>query len=215
MDINPAGTHYATAGKDRTIRIYDEETQKLSLKLNPSSYGSLGHNNRIFAVKFNPEDPNVLLSGSWDGCIGFWDLRDKSAYGMVQGTEISGDALDIKNNRILTGSYRKENQLELWDYINRKKLRNIYWENDHNPKNALIYGCQFSKKDDKTILAGCCGLDQVRCFDPDNGYKYFGTSGDYKHKIYSVDFANNKDLFAYCGSDGYVHTVKLLSEVLN
>jgi len=34
-----------------------------------------GHSNRIFCVKFHPNDPNVLLSGGWDTTIQIWDTR--------------------------------------------------------------------------------------------------------------------------------------------
>jgi WD40 repeat protein len=37
--------------------------------------GELGHINRVFAVKFDKEDENLLISGGWDNNIKVWDLR--------------------------------------------------------------------------------------------------------------------------------------------
>jgi len=31
--------------------------------------GASGHSNRIFAVKFDHDDPNLLVSGGWDSTV--------------------------------------------------------------------------------------------------------------------------------------------------
>lgn len=214
MDMDYDGSNVATAGKDRTVRVYDEEKQELKIEMSPGILNEIGHSNRIFSVKFDPENRNLLLSAGWDNNLIFWDLRDKKAIEAIGGTSVSGDTIDIKNGKILVGSYRDEDQLELYDLGKRKKIRDIYWEDTYNPKNVLIYGCQFSKNNDHSILAGCCGLDEVRVFDPDNDYKHFGTTGDFHHKVFSVDFANNSDMFCYCGSDGHVHIVNMKAELV-
>ena len=55
LDYNPNGTAFATAGKDNVIRIYDEETKKVSRELNSIKWHKPGHNNRIFSVKFKKD----------------------------------------------------------------------------------------------------------------------------------------------------------------
>lgn len=57
---------------------------------------TLGHANRVFAIKFLPE-PNLFISGGWDGNILFWDLRERKAYASIHGPNLTGDALDYKN----------------------------------------------------------------------------------------------------------------------
>ena len=58
----------ATAGRDAHVRIYDETTKSLALVLKEK--GELpGHSNRIFSVKFNKADPNMLVSGGWDNTL--------------------------------------------------------------------------------------------------------------------------------------------------
>jgi COMPASS component SWD3 len=66
LDYNAKGTLFATAGKDCVIRVYDEETKSVKHHLEGVSWHKPGHNNRLFGLRFSPDDPNVLLSGGWD-----------------------------------------------------------------------------------------------------------------------------------------------------
>lgn len=68
IDFNPEGTLLATAGKDRFVRIYDETTKAMAFKMKEGG-GLYGHSNRIFCVKFNPADPNIVVSGGWDRTV--------------------------------------------------------------------------------------------------------------------------------------------------
>ena len=53
LDYNPDGNLLAVAGKDTTIKIYDEATKSLAVSMK-SLGDNTGHSNRIFSVKFNP-----------------------------------------------------------------------------------------------------------------------------------------------------------------
>ena len=66
IDYANDGTFFATAGKDNIVRIYDEVTKKTSHNLKGELRHKKGHNNRIFSVKFKPENPVILASGGWD-----------------------------------------------------------------------------------------------------------------------------------------------------
>ena len=66
LDSNPNGTAFASAGKDNIIRVYEEETKKMTHSLSAIKWHKQGHNNRIFSVKFKKDDQNVLVSGGWD-----------------------------------------------------------------------------------------------------------------------------------------------------
>jgi|TARA_B110001450_G_C17586483_1_gene467158 WD40 repeat protein len=53
IDYNHEGNLLATAGKDKYIRLYDEQTKSIVLRMKES--GELpGHSNRIFCVRFDP-----------------------------------------------------------------------------------------------------------------------------------------------------------------
>ena len=76
MDFNSTGTVLAAAGRDLHIRIFDETTKSLAMTIKEK--GDLpGHSNRIFALKFNPIDENVLCSAGWDNTVQVNDLRAK------------------------------------------------------------------------------------------------------------------------------------------
>lgn len=36
-----------------------------------------GHGNRIFCLKFNPMNENMILSGGWDNTVCINDIREK------------------------------------------------------------------------------------------------------------------------------------------
>ena len=66
VDYSPEGKNFCTGGKDNILRIYDEETKQVVHKLTGQKWTTHGHNNRIFSVKYKPDDPNIIVSGSWD-----------------------------------------------------------------------------------------------------------------------------------------------------
>jgi WD40 repeat protein len=58
----------ATAGKDKYIRLYDEQTKSIVLKMKEN--GELpGHSNRVFCVRFDPLSQHLLASGGWDNTV--------------------------------------------------------------------------------------------------------------------------------------------------
>lgn len=68
IDYSNDGTLLATAGKDKFVRLYDEQTKSLVLKMKERKE-LCGHSNRIFCVKFDPNDSNKVVSGGWDNTV--------------------------------------------------------------------------------------------------------------------------------------------------
>lgn len=106
LDYNMLGSQFAVAGKDFHVRVYDEDTKSVLVDFLPADWNQPGHSNRVFSVKFLPDEPNVLISCAWDSNMLIWDMREKRSVGVIYGPNCSGDSLDFKNNIILTGSYR-------------------------------------------------------------------------------------------------------------
>ena len=70
VDYRPDGQLFATAGKDQAVRVYDESTKTLVSTLKGGmAQVTPGHSNRVFSLKFNPDDPNLLVSGGWDNTV--------------------------------------------------------------------------------------------------------------------------------------------------
>ena len=67
-----------------------------------------GHSNRIFCVRFDPQNSNMLSSGGWDNTVQIYDIRKKGPVGSIYGPHICGDAIDYYNDgfTLMTGSYR-------------------------------------------------------------------------------------------------------------
>jgi ECF sigma factor/WD domain, G-beta repeat len=62
---SPGGKRIATAGEDRTVRVWDSKSGEEMLTLK-------GHTNIVRCVKFSP-DGHRLFSGGWDRTIRTWD----------------------------------------------------------------------------------------------------------------------------------------------
>lgn len=68
------GNKFVTGGSDCKIRLYD--CGKMSKPPTTLEAGSVPvHSNRVFGVKFHPNDPNAMYSGGWDKLVLQWDLR--------------------------------------------------------------------------------------------------------------------------------------------
>ncbi|KAJ1496403.1 WD40-repeat-containing domain protein, partial [Baffinella frigidus] len=96
LDYRFDGLKFATAGSDYKLRIYDESTKSLQATLT-GGYGRTksGHSNRVFSVKFSPDDDNVVLSAGWDNTVQIWDIRMDSPVRSCFGCHVTGDALDL------------------------------------------------------------------------------------------------------------------------
>ena len=89
-----------------------------------------GHSNRVFCVRFNHHNGNVLASGGWDNTVQIYDIRRKGPCMSIYGPHICGDAIDFYKDSytLLTGSYRQDDVLELWDIRKKdERVRLIDW----------------------------------------------------------------------------------------
>ena len=109
MDYDKTGEHFATAGRDFNVRIYDESTKSVDTVLKAAHWNSRGHSNRVFAVKFIED--NLLISGGWDSVIHIWDIRTSETVRSIYGPHIAGDALDYQKGVILSGSHNAKDQI--------------------------------------------------------------------------------------------------------
>ncbi|XP_072263360.1 uncharacterized protein [Pyxicephalus adspersus] len=132
LDYSMDGSVFATAGKDRHIRLYDSHTNEIqNILMAPDFYEydlslTSGHTRRIFALRFHPSEYHVFLTGGWDDSIKIWDKRmAKEARSVIHGPHICGPAIDIRNNYILTASWVARNALQLWDLRTASLVQDI------------------------------------------------------------------------------------------
>jgi len=72
-------------------------TRKLVRELNGYATGLPGHSSRVFTVKFDKDNENIMISGGWDKTVQIWDLREGGPVRSLLGPLICGDALDISD----------------------------------------------------------------------------------------------------------------------
>ncbi|XP_035259897.1 U5 small nuclear ribonucleoprotein 40 kDa protein-like isoform X2 [Anguilla anguilla] len=164
MSISSSGEIAATGGSDSVVHLYDLHTQQRVLTCSASANKSImdGHRFRIFAVNFHPEREREFISGGWDNSIQFWDTRQQHSVRMLLGPHVCGDSLQINpvTNQILSGSWRKDKALEIFDYDSCQKIS----EGPNDPHGqSRIYTCHWLDQDH--ILAGGSQSNMLRVID--------------------------------------------------
>merc|ERR1712007_331665 len=137
------------------------------------------------------------VTGGWDNTVQFWDLRKGHAVRAIFGPHVCGDAVDVAQDgdTILTGSWRVDRQVQLWDFRTERLLETIPWRTGVSlSQPCMVYAAQFSKSDGSSMIAaGGSGANEAKLFDRRNGGAVFGTVMGLNRACYSVDFSN-------CGS---------------
>ena len=158
LDISANGNTFATAGLDKIIRVYSSVTNEEILQLSSSSYSSInddstqrGHSNRIFSLKFNPDNDKVLYSSGWDDTIQVWDIRTKSSIYTFFGSHVCSDTLDISGNILVSGSWRTNNQIQLWDIRSYTQKQTMKWNSSHS---CLVYALKIHPSGQFLVAGG-------------------------------------------------------------
>lgn len=216
-DYHPSGLQFATGGKDRTIRIYDDVTQDLIRELSGKTDEHHGHANRIFALKYSPDDPNILLSGGWDNLVLIWDTRKESPISHILGPNISGEAIDIFGDRILAGSFNNNNNLSIMSMSKSKVEHIIDWYDSPEYKKAgitppCIYAARYTKPNAEYIVAGGTSRNEVRVFRNNEDYskiKGIGTFANLSSACITIDCAHESNKFVIGCANGTIRGFRI------
>ena len=220
LDYNEEGTAFCTAGKDTSVRVYDEATKSVIVNMRGGTGYSIkttpGHSNRIFSARFTKEE-NIIVSGGWDNTVQIWDIRVGHAVRSIYGPHICGDALDVVNNEIVTGSWRPNNQLEVWDFGSGNKICDIPWSTSQftatGQPSCMLYAAQFSKDGNgKFIGAGGSGANEAKVFDHRNNNAVVGTITGLTRGIFAMDFSPDNQKIALGGGDACVRMLDIVSK---
>ncbi|XP_071975694.1 echinoderm microtubule-associated protein-like 6 isoform X2 [Engystomops pustulosus] len=144
ITFSPSASHFLTAGSSDEILVYDTETMTCVNICQPSPSLSVmdGHRSRIFGLTFHPLSEEYFISGGWDDTVQFWDIRQKRSYRRISGPHVCGDALDIDpdTEQILIGSWRKEENLQVWDSETGQKILTVP-DDFRGP--SRVYSCRW------------------------------------------------------------------------
>ncbi|MCU0537316.1 MAG: DnaJ domain-containing protein [Hydrococcus sp. Prado102] len=154
--ISKDGKLFASAGRDRTIKLWQLSTEQALFTLK-------GHSDSIRCIAFSP-DSNYLVSGSDDRTLKIWDLKTKNV--RTLGSWFSGHtdevlavAISPDGKIIVSGSADKT--LKIWDLNTGKELDTL------SGYSAQISSVAISP-DGKKLIGG--GLEkQLRIRDLSNG----------------------------------------------
>jgi WD40 repeat protein len=123
LDFSRDSTKLLVAGQDCAVKVYDVAMggglQKAQTLGQWSGLGKIaGHTLKVLSLRADPACHEVFVSGGLDKQALLWDLRvGESPAAVIQGTELSGDALDIcrDGTTLLVGNHRKNSPLQLFD----------------------------------------------------------------------------------------------------
>jgi WD40 repeat protein len=181
IDYSPDGKSIVSVGSDRKVRLYDLETRKLIDTLekgfDETGHSRAAHTNRIFSAKF--ASPTTLLTGGWANPVQIWDLRTKKSERQLGGPSIGSDSIEPLEgtSKVMISSTRKENQLQVFDYISGNE---IIAESEKLCKNIVgkqLYGVRYIKET-QAVFAIACKPDVVVYLD--------AVSGDLKGEITDI-----------------------------
>ena len=213
LDYAHDGLQFAVAGSDKHVYIYDETTKQLIHAMAEGAHHQPGHANRVFSVKFHPDDTNLLISGGWDRTLQLYDMREGQVVCSIFGPAISGDSLDIFGDMIVTGSNRNKDTVQIFSISRRQLIQNVDWEatakKDFDAGFSLA--TKFSKPNPNLIFSGGAGKNEIKIFenniDGSASMRILGTITDLESPCLCIDAAKNGESILFGLQDGSIYTV--------
>jgi WD40 repeat protein len=197
------------------VRVYDEATRRVKLTMSQGNFHeNPGHSNRVFAVCFIPNDNNMLLTGGWDNTIQVWDLRKGTSIRSLYGAYLCGDALRVTADGLsaVTGSWRSEKNLQVWDIHSGKLTENVTWQSAGQPDDhrSSLFNVDLSNDaDSRWILAAGSGEHELKLFDRNGSKTEAVVSVLCPSPLFSAAFHPNDNAVACGGADGRVRVYDL------
>lgn len=216
VDYFSDGSSFATAGRDRLVRVYDEATKRLTQTLEGGIQNvSAGHSNRVFSLKYHPEQPNIILTGGWDNTCQVWDLRKGHSVRSLWNCYLCGDSVDFSTDgkEMLTGSWRVDNALQIWDFGSCQVKETVKWQSASSDASCMIFSTQFSRDPKSSmVIAGGSQDNEAKIFDRSSGKAVaFGSLVSLPKPVFSVDVSPNSAMGAVGSADGTVRIIDIKS----
>ncbi|KAJ3260471.1 hypothetical protein HK103_000613 [Boothiomyces macroporosus] len=220
-----SGLTFVTSRSDDCIRVYDANTNHVIYNgKTMEEKGNIGHSNRVFCAKFHPKDSNFIISGGWDNNLLIWDIRKPNPVRSIFGPHICGDAIDFNDSgsTILTGSYTRDQSIQLWDWQTGSLIKSVNWNSDPEIPACLLYSAVYSKgtahsgdmlhQRNRFVLAGGSGLNEVRLFSTES-FRVVGSVEHLNCAVYTVAISNDDNLIALAGGGKMVMLLELDEQI--
>ncbi len=184
-------TLLATGSSDRTVKLWDVETQQEIVTLE-------GHTGRVSSVAFSPVDATLLATGSSDRTVKLWDVETQQEIVTLEDHTggVSSVAFSSDGMTLAAGSY--DGPVKLWDVATHRDIGTF---EDHT---GGVSSVAFSS-DGMTLAAGSYD-GPVKLWDVAT-HRDIGTFEGHTDRVSSVAFSPvDATLLATGSSD---RTVKL------
>ena len=212
-DLNCTYEKVAVGCDDNSIRVFDAEKLEhmMTLARSETMEKMDGHASRIFAVKYHPDNANILLSAGWDNTIQIWDDRTQRAVRRIYGAHVCGDALDMDPyyNHVITGSWRRENSLQIWNFHNGSLIKTVPLYNANEKSICHLYSAKWGGTD--FIICGGSDRNTLRVIEKVN-LQTVGMLDSLKSGVYTSDYTEvNNVPIIICGSGNSLFFLSLLT----
>ncbi|KAI9097009.1 WD40-repeat-containing domain protein [Phlyctochytrium arcticum] len=115
VKFHPTGTHIATGGYDKVVRLYDIERATVVKSFS-------GHQLSVSQTIFSPLG-NLIVSGSKDNTIKFWDIVSGLCIRTITSHLGEVTSVEMSSNGSLLLSSSKDNSNRLWDIRMLRPIR--------------------------------------------------------------------------------------------
>ncbi|XP_012270863.1 uncharacterized protein LOC105694596 [Orussus abietinus] len=207
IDVSATGERLVSGGKDAAVRLYDTHTGKVITTYKKDEAELLEekvskfHRMRIFASKFHQTFPEIVITGGWDDTVRIWDIRvGTGSVRCIKGPHICGDAIDVRESHILTGSWVVRGSLQIWDMTSGKLIETINPENRPTTLDGeFLYTVQYFDGDPygETVLAGGSGTGAVEVIS----LKEKRVMGTFRVNRAVVTLDSNKSIIIFGGME--------------
>ncbi|CAI9744422.1 repeat-containing 5-like [Octopus vulgaris] len=146
---------------------------------------------------------NILIASYASGM--YWDDRNPRSFRHFTGPHICGDslAIDASTNQILTGSWRRTNILQIWDFLTGSKIHNVPQDMDYT---SSLYCAQWLGED--SIVSGGSSRNMAQVHNRTT-FNVIGKLTNLPKAVYCIDNDHlGADTTIAIGFDCYIYLVR-------
>jgi WD40 repeat protein len=185
LAVSPDGKLLATASFDNTVKIWEispdgtiKDKEKKTLT---------GHTGPVYAVAFDPKDPNVVATASQDKTGRVWDISSGKVKAELKGHADIVDTVAFSPDGKTLATAGADKSVRLWNAADGKELKNL------GAHDGSVYTVAFSP-DGKLLASAGSGKDNlVKVWDV-KGQKELTQLKGHEQPVTSLAFAADDEL---------------------